>query len=133
VTYLVDTDWVIDFLIGRADAGRLFSQILPAGAAISIITYMETVEGIRGSRNPATSWIAFRGLVQAIDVLGMTEAIAERAADIRLYLRQQKRQVHERALDIIVAATALEHGLTLVTRNSRHYRDIPTLSIFTQT
>jgi hypothetical protein len=36
VTYLVDTDWVIDFLIGRADAGRLLSQILPAGAAIDL-------------------------------------------------------------------------------------------------
>jgi predicted nucleic acid-binding protein len=133
VIYLIDTDWVIEFLVGRPDAGRLFSQLLPAGAAISIITYMETVEGIRGSRDPVTSWIAFRGLMQAIDLLGMTEAVAERAADIRLNLRQQKRQVHERALDIIVAATALEHGLTLITGNTRHYQDIPGLVIFPQT
>lgn len=131
--YLIDTDWVIDFLVGRADAGRLFSQLLPAGAGISIITYMETVEGIRGSRDPSTSWLAFRGLLQAMDVLGMTEAIAERAADIRLNLRQRKRQVHERSLDIIVAATAFEHGLTLVSRNTRHYQDIPGLLIFPQT
>jgi predicted nucleic acid-binding protein len=35
--------------------------------------------------------------------------------------------VRQRALDLIIAATALEHDLTLVTRNREDFQDIPGL------
>ena len=37
-------------------------------------------------------------------------------------------------MDILIAATAIEHGLTLVTGNTRDYEDIPNLRLYgTQT
>jgi tRNA(fMet)-specific endonuclease VapC len=124
---------VIDFLTGRPAAQPLFGHLLASGSGISMITYMETIEGVRAGRDPAASMLDFRSLLLAVDVLDVTFAVAERAADIRLDLRRQKRQIHERALDIIVAATAIEHGLILVTRNLGHVQDVPGLSLDQQT
>ena len=49
---------------------------------------------------------------------------------IRRQLRQLKRPVTQRGLDIVIAATALEHDLELITRNARDYSDIPNLRIY---
>ncbi len=35
--------------------------------------------------------------------------------------------------DILIAATAIHHGLTLVTRNRRHYDRVPSLSVYEAT
>jgi predicted nucleic acid-binding protein len=48
-------------------------------------------------------------------------------AQLRLTLRQQGRPITHRALDLLIAATALQHHLTLVTRNTQDYDDIPAL------
>jgi predicted nucleic acid-binding protein len=37
--------------------------------------------------------------------------------------------VNSRALDLIIAATALEYDLTLVTKNTDDFKDIPHLSL----
>jgi tRNA(fMet)-specific endonuclease VapC len=66
-------------------------------------------------------------------VLIVSRSIAKRAATIRIDLRRQKRQVNERALDILIAATAIEHNLILVTRNNRDYADIQGLKLHDQT
>lgn len=127
--YLLDTDWTVDFLGGRRVAVDLVTELLPIGVAISIITAMEILEGIKGSRDPDTADAALRAFREAVAVLDLTEAVADRTADIRLALRRRKRQVRERSLDLIVAATAIEHGLVLVTRNLRHFEDIEGLRL----
>ena len=63
-------------------------------------------------------------------VLTLTIPIAERCARLRETLRLQGKRVNQRALDLIVAATALEHDLTLVPRNVADYRDIPGLNLY---
>ena len=68
-------------------------------------------------------------MLRRIRILVVSRPIAERAATIRLDLRRQKRLVNDRALDILIAATAMEHRLILVTRNVRDYSDIPGLQL----
>jgi predicted nucleic acid-binding protein len=127
--FLFDTDWIADFLGNRTPAVDLLQSLLPDGIAISAITLMEIVEGVRGSRDPQAAEQGLRRFLQGVPVLDVTESIAARTGDIRLQLRRQNRQVHERALDIIIAATAIEHGLTLVVRNLAHFDDIPGLAL----
>jgi predicted nucleic acid-binding protein len=45
-------------------------------------------------------------------------------------LRRQKLQVNERALDLLIAVTAIDHGLILVIRNLRDYDDIPGMTLY---
>jgi predicted nucleic acid-binding protein len=41
----------------------------------------------------------------------------------------EAKRVKSRALDLIIAATALEYGLTLVTKNTEDFKDISDLSL----
>ncbi|CAA9550041.1 MAG: hypothetical protein AVDCRST_MAG49-1700 [uncultured Thermomicrobiales bacterium] len=130
MTYLFDTDRAADWLNGRADARQLVTRLLPTGIAISAVSYAEIVEGILGGRDPAREEEGFQTFLRAIPVLGIDAAIARRTGELRLDLRRRGLGVNHRALDLFVAATALEHGLTLVTRNTRHYRDVPGLTLY---
>ncbi len=38
--------------------------------------------------------------------------------------------MNARSLDLIIAATALEYNLTLVTRNTEDYADVPDLKLY---
>jgi predicted nucleic acid-binding protein len=62
-------------------------------------------------------------------LLPLSPAVARRCAELRRQLRRQGKRVRARALDLIVAATAIEYDLTLVTNNTAGYRDIPGLKL----
>lgn len=124
MSYLLDTNWLADFLAGRQPAIDLVQVLLQDGIAISIITYLEIVEGILGSRDPETAGNDFRRLLEGIEVIGVSEAVADRTAATRLELRRKKSAIEHRSLDLLIAATAIEYDLSLVTRNVRDYQDI---------
>ena len=48
---------------------------------------------------------------------------------MREALKRQGKRVRPRALDLLIAATTLHYGLTLVTRNRDDYQDIPALHL----
>lgn len=41
MSYLIDTDWVIDHLLGIPEATQFLTKLTQEAMAISIITYME--------------------------------------------------------------------------------------------
>lgn len=49
---------------------------------------------------------------------------------IRADLRKRNHPFDHRTLDLFIAATALEHGLTLVTRNLKDFQDIPGIQLY---
>lgn len=61
----------------------------------------------------------------------VTFEIARRCAEVRADLQRRGRSIRPRALDLLIAATAMEHGLTLVTRNVSDYGDVPGLRLLT--
>jgi predicted nucleic acid-binding protein len=91
---------------------------------------MEVYQGVLRSPAPEQAQIELEDLLQDIPVLPLTPSIARRCAAIRETLRGQGRVVRSRALDLLIAATALEHQLTLVTRNLGDYDDIPGLALY---
>lgn len=128
--YLIDTDWVIDYLVGIERARDLFETLLPNGIAISIITHSEIYEGIYSSRNPQPAEKAFQDLLRRITVLGINREISKENAKLRGDLRRLKRPITQRALDLLIAATAIANRLILVTRNLHDYEDIPSLELY---
>ncbi len=128
--YLVDTDWMVDCLDEVPEAVRLFDAIAADGVAISIITYLELSEGILRSADARAGEQQLNAVLDGIPLLLLSRSIARRCASIRHALRQADKRVNSRALDLIIAATAIEHGLTLVTRNLDDYADIADLSIY---
>jgi predicted nucleic acid-binding protein len=129
MSYLIDSDWVIDQLAAEPAAVQLLAQLAPAGIAISVISLMEVLEGVLRSADPRQQRADLNTFLTNVPVLPFSEAVAERCAQVRDALRRQNRRVNSRAVDLMIAATALEYGLTLVTRNTSDYRDIPGLTL----
>ena len=127
--FLIDTDWVIDYLAGVQTALALLDSRATDGISISVITYMEVYQGVERSPNARRAGIQFDSFLEAVPVLSLSLAVARRCANVRNTLKQQGRRVSSRALDLIIAATAIEAGLTLLTRNVDDYKDIPGLQI----
>jgi predicted nucleic acid-binding protein len=132
VRYLIDTDWVADHLANRPDATRLLASLFDEGIAISLVTYGEIYEGIfYGRRYTQSLEIAFLELLRRCPVLSLDESIMRRFAAVRGGLRREGRLIGD--ADTLIAATALHHDLTLVTRNLDHFRRVPDLKIHGET
>ncbi|HET7036438.1 MAG TPA: type II toxin-antitoxin system VapC family toxin [Thermomicrobiaceae bacterium] len=121
---------LIDHLQNQPEASALIERLAEAGIAISIISYMEVYQGVLRSPVRQHSEASFGTFLVAAPILPFSPAVARRCAELRERLRQQGKRVRGRALDLMVAATALEHGLTLVTRNIDDYDDIPGLTLY---
>jgi predicted nucleic acid-binding protein len=102
---------------------------MPAGIAISIITYIEVFQGVI-RMNTSVADHALEAMLTSTPVLPISLVVAQRVARLRVFLQRQGRRTRSRALNLIIAATALEHDLTLVTRNTDDYRDIPGIKLY---
>lgn len=126
--YLVDSDVLIARREGQPGALALLEQLAPQGLAISVITYMEVYQGTLRSPDPEWARASLDTLLAGVPVVPFSLAAARRCATLREDLARQGKRVRTRALDLITAAIALEHGYTLVTRNLEDYEDIPDLA-----
>ena len=96
------------------------------GYALSIVSRYEVLSGLmwRGAQRQLERFDRFCDLS---DVLPLTEDVAARAARIYAELRSRGEPLDD--ADILIAATALVHGLVLVTNNERHFGRIPELRL----
>lgn len=127
--YLVDSDWVIDALNGRADAIQTLEELARDGLAISLITYGELYEGVHYSRDPAGALAVLRDFLSGKDIYPLSEQTMERFAIVRGGLsRALRQQIGD--LDLVIGATALADDLIVVTRNLRDVQHIPDLRLY---
>lgn len=128
MSYLIETDRVVDWLQGRSDAVELVRKLASEGLAVSLITYGEVYEGIYYGRDPRWREREFQNFLRYVDVLPLSRRILQRFARERGQLRGQGQLIAD--LDLLIASTALHHNLVLVTRNLRHYRRVPNLELY---
>jgi tRNA(fMet)-specific endonuclease VapC len=128
MTYIVDADWVINALTGYRNAAPVLTRLAPQGIAVSAVTVAEIYEGVFKSSNPAEHLRLYRGLLQPFRRLPVIDAIAERFAEIRAFLRRRGQTISD--FDTLLAATALEHDLTVLTYNLDDFKRIPDLRLY---
>lgn len=126
---LLDSDVIIDSLAGLPASVELLLDLSATGLAISVITFLEAYEGVARSPN-SRARAQFESFIAGIPVIPLAVAEARRCSEIREDLRRRSRRIRARALDLLIAATAIEHDLRLVTRNIDDYRDIPGLRLY---
>jgi predicted nucleic acid-binding protein len=125
--YLIDTDILSYAIHGIAAADELIDELAADGVSISIITYMEASQSVARSPIPKTAQVRFEALLEEMPVISFGIGEAERTAELFERLRQSGLRIRSRALDLLIAGTALSHGLTLVSNNADDYQDIPDL------
>jgi predicted nucleic acid-binding protein len=127
VRYLIDTTVLIPYFAGDQNARNLIKRLLTDGIAVSILAYLEAYQGVIESADPVEARRKFDAFFDGVPILPVSPAVARRCAELRSLLKRQGKNPRRRAFDLVIAATALEHGLALVTHNEQDYRDIPDL------
>ena len=119
---LIDSDVLIWLTRGNIQAKARLEHITPW--RISIITYLELAQGCRSKQELER---IKQGLaISQTDMIHITSDISARAAQlIDTYTLSHGLQL----ADALIAATALEHKLTLLTGNSKHFAAIADLNI----
>ena len=121
MAYLIDSDIMVDFTRGAAEAVDYLQSLGPA-CRISSITALEMIAGARSQREVADLDL----LISIYEQIAPTEDIMRRAYYL---MKTQGKSAGLRTLDAVIAATALEEGLTLATRNRKHFQMIRELML----
>ena len=119
---LIDTDILIWVFRGNPKAARLLERT--ESRHISAVTYMELIQGAR-DRNELRKIKMFLSDYE-FEVLPLSENIGHRAS---IYIEEYGLGMSLRMADALIAATAVEHHLTLFTGNRKHYRPIRDLDL----
>jgi predicted nucleic acid-binding protein len=125
--HLLDSDVIIEILLNRDWAVAFHDQLDRDVTAISAMTYGEVWEGILASRNRPVAEAAFEKLIAPFEVIPLDKMTMHVYGEIRVDLRRRGLQIG--APDVLIASTAIQHGLILATRNARHFSRIPALSM----
>jgi predicted nucleic acid-binding protein len=125
--FLVDTDWAIEYLKGRAEIVERLDTTKSAGLGISIISLAELYEGVHYSRDPKQSEEGLNKFLSGVEILGLDAETCRIFGQQRGRLRKEGRLVGD--FDTLIAATCLRHNLTLFTNNRRHFEVFEQLTI----
>jgi predicted nucleic acid-binding protein len=119
---LIDTDVLIWYLRGNKKAARQIEKHTPI--QLSAVTYMELVQGMRNKQELQ----ALRRTVKEYrwKVIPLNEDITHRAM---IYIEDHFLGHSLRMADALIAATAVEYGLEVLTANDKHYRAVNELTI----
>jgi len=129
--YLIDTDWIVDFLKGRKDTVKILRSLADEGLCVSLISYGEVYEGIYYGNDPQRHERTFQNFLHGVEVLPLNEAIMRRFAKVRGQLRSRGLLIGDP--DILIAATALHYNLILMSNNKRHFDRIDDLKLYDNT
>ncbi len=123
MSFLLDTNLVSEWTKPQPDAGVIewLSEVDEEGVFLSVVTFAELRHGIErlpsgARRRRLDAWLAaelplrFEGRI-----IGVDGAIADEWGRVVARGEACGRSIH--AMDALIAATALVHDLTLVTRN----------------
>lgn len=126
--YLLDTNVLSEVIRKDPNRGLLqrLGEVAPRDAVTSAVCVAGLRHGAARVAHGARLWERIaREILSRVDILPLGEAEAVRAGDLLATLEAQGEPIGME--DVWIGATALEHRLTVVTRNLKHFRRIPGL------
>ena len=121
---MYDTDILIWVQRGYEKAARLIEK--DPDKYLSIYSYMELLQGAKNK----TQHTHVKDFIHAFNfsILPLTENTGHRAL---IYVEEYALSSHMRAGDAVIAATAVENNLTLVSSNVKHFKTMKELQLNT--
>ncbi len=114
--FLIDTDVLIDISRGNADAAD-FLDALNGEIFIGRVSAMELIAGARDRRDQEV----IEKFIALFDVKELSERIGQEA---HRELKQYSKSHGLTLADALIAATAKDQDLELVSKNEKHFRPI---------
>lgn len=133
IRYVLDTD-VISLLMRENEAARAFVLSLPQSEiGVSIVTYEEQITGrlaqLRQARTSDQTVAAYAWLLKTAERLAPLQWIGFSAAEMSRFEALRAAKLNIGSNDLRIAATALEIGAAVVTRNRRDFSRVPDLAL----
>lgn len=125
-SFLLDTNTVSHLIKGHPAVVRRIATAPMAALGISAITAGELLFGLAKRPRAKRLHTAVRELLRRVDVLPWNHTVAEHYGSVRADMERRGKTLA--ALDMLIAAHALEAGAVLVT-SDRAFRQIAGLSI----
>jgi tRNA(fMet)-specific endonuclease VapC len=131
--HVLDTDTLTLFQEGHPVVTRRFLSHPADEVAVTVLTVEEQLSGwyteVRKAKRPERLAWAYRRLAANVRFLARLQILAHDEPAIRRYEQLRKQKVKVGKFDLRIAATVLEHGAVLVTRNLRDFQRIPGLQV----
>ncbi len=124
---LLDTDHCIFFIRGRPTVVAAFAEHASDEPPISVVTVGELYFGALRSARPESNLGLCREFIQRVTVLALDDDIMFRFARLKADLFARGQPLEDP--DLLIAATAIERGMTLITHNASHYARVPELRL----
>lgn len=128
--YLLDTNILSEVLKKRPSPLLIerWAKTARASQFTSCICFLELRYGTQRRPDHELFWQRIRGeLLSRITVLDLSEKVAVLAGDLLALLERRGEPIG--LPDVLIAATAMANGLTVVTANTRHFRRVPNLKV----
>lgn len=126
MSFLLDTDICSAYLKGDR---RVQNRFLQYGGRlhISAITVGELFAGVHSTRASPRLLPSLHVIIQDLTILDVNYDVAHTFGAIRAPLLDQG--LPAPSMDLMIAATAMAHGLSLATHNAKHYIHVPGLRL----
>jgi predicted nucleic acid-binding protein len=126
---VIDTDLLVDTLVGRAASLRFVEKLEGSGEGLAT-TILNVAELRRGAVQAAAARReGLSILLGSLEVLPLDDAAAGRYGALMAALDRAGRPIEP--MDGLIAAIALENGGRLATRNQKHFERVAGLEILT--
>jgi tRNA(fMet)-specific endonuclease VapC len=116
---IADTDVLIDYLAGKGEADAVERLLRRGALRTTVITRFELLSGAKNAKQLAR----LAQLLDAVPSLGVDDAAADAAADIRRTLERSGNPIG--MADSLIAGIVNSTGGALLTRNRRHFERVP--------
>lgn len=124
--YLLDTDICSAHLRNVATVTRRFQQH-KGQLHMSVLVLGELLSWTLRSKSPSKYHQGLLKLLSDVAVLEVDQTTAWKFGEVRAQLLDRGKPIA--AVDLMIAATALIQGLTVVTHNKQHFSKVPGLKI----
>jgi tRNA(fMet)-specific endonuclease VapC len=127
----LDTTFLIDLTRDPTRMKALADEVEAEGAVTTEISVFELYAGAYRDGRPVQRLIdAADGVLRRLEILPLSRLASRKAAELSSHLRARGEEVG--ALDVLIAAIALVHGVnTVMTRDPEDFRRIPGLRVET--
>lgn len=126
-SYLLDSNFCIACLRRKPWALQALATVPLTSIAISSMTLGELVLGSQLSPNPVEELNKAEAFLRPLPVIPFGREEATRWAKVDGALRKQGNRIETE--DAIIAATAIAHGMVLVTGNIKHFERVKGLKL----
>lgn len=126
--YLLDTNICIYIIKKKPEEViKRFLKMKPDSIAISSITVSELYYGVAKSSKPNENTIALEQFILPLTVINYNKEDSISYGKLRAKLEQKGKLIG--AMDMLIAAQALNRDLILVTNNEREFKKVEGLSV----